>query len=207
MLLRLFFSSSQWIILNLVKDFPQFTGLQWEWGILGRGWWSITFLRLTREDVIYSHFATFQHIRGPTCGWALPKDADLSVSVLQVPASMFQTDNTRTEKEVPSEAMQSAQGHTGARQQSHEPRYSSCKSSRNTQAAQPLRSRTAGKLLLLRGKGRGGHKKMDLFISPYAGMHNSPLFSTWLFNFHAPLTLFLVWNFIYVSIDESAIYK
>jgi len=90
-----------------------------------------------------------------------------------------------------------------------EPRatYSSCKSSRNTQAAQPLRSRTAGKLLLLRGKGRGGHKKMDLFISPYAGMHNSPLFSTWLFNFHAPLTLFLVWNFIYVSIDESAIYK
>ena len=84
--------------------------------------------------------------------------------------------------------------------------YSSCKSSRNTQAAGPLRIHTAGKLLPLRCKGRGGCNEMDL-LSCYAGMHNSLLFSAQLLNLNAPLTLFFAWNFIYVSMDEFAIYK
>lgn len=102
-------------------------------------------------------------------------------------------------KGVPREAMRSAQGHKAGQQQRQEPR---------TDPASPHKTpRLWGNLCSLWCKGRGRRNDMDLSLRCYAGRHNSLLPSPLLFNLNAPLTLFFVWNVIYVSVYKSAMYK
>lgn len=95
--------------------------------------------------------------------------------------------------------MHSAQGHSRS---AVEPgaMYSPYKSSRDSQAVGLLHIHDTEVQ-------RQGRNEMDLFSSHYAGMHNSLHFSAQLLNLNAPLALFLVWYFIYISVDQFAIYK